>query len=852
LESSRPVPTFTLGFLPGIIAGLLLFPDPAPLLLPVLLIAAVIAVLVFSAFRPGFIKVVLCGLMTGLAAVAAHAGFYGRNHIRFHVDKIEGTVSVTGIIIEPPISRAMLSGEKEYDNKQAGRSRKFSYADRQAKGEIQIESVTMPDGKTANIHGHARIKFYKLYEFLPVGSRIRLTCNIYRPFAKSTPGGFDFRAFLARNKIFANIVVKSSSEIEVLGRRGFHPLADLRAAMVKLTVSTFGEKGKAEGSTLDFLLAILLGERRLLTNERRDAYITSGTAHILAISGLHLALFAAFLGIALWFIPRRPRMLVIGIAVTLYAAIAGFRPSVLRALVMILFYLGAVFFRRQRRGLDAIAAAAVFVLLVNPFDLIGPGFQLSFGGVLGIMFLARPLERLMTREEDRLFERLAEPEFRLKGIRLAWSFLRANLVVSLAAWLATGPLVAYYFHIVTPLAVILSVAACLFIWVVIGGGFLALALVAITGITALARPIEWAVQCFHTIISLPEPLRAYWYIGDFSAVWLLVYYLFLLILAFRDELSRRLPFPVRRMWIGFGFVLFAVAFILTRLPEKRPARFELAMLDVGDMSCMVARTPEGGILVYDCGAKPGFNAGRSVLSPYLWHCGVSNIDALVLSHAQMDHYGGAAYLLDKFKIGAVYVNRYFRGSPQWTPQWKAVELQKELAEAGIPLHVVGSGDAIESVPGLKINVLAPTDSPLPRRKIENETSLVVRLEWDGRRIMLTGDIEEYGYARLVESGADLSVDVVQVPHHGCKFENASDLARATGASIFLISNYASRLYADMVSPYDAAGEVHITGLYGTVTVYISGPEISVTRFLREPRASIPRRIRLNIPDNFGN
>jgi ComEC/Rec2-related protein len=422
LESSRPVPTFTLGFLPGIIAGLLLFPDYVPVLLPVLLIAAAIAAFAVSAFRPGFIKLVLCGLITGLAAVTCHTGFYGRNHIRFHVDKIEGPVSVTGVITEPPISRVMLGRGMVDDNKQTGAKRKFSFADRQARGEIQIESVTMPDGKTANLHGRARIKFYRLEEFMPVGSRIRVTCNVYRPFSKSTPGGVDYRAFLARNKILANIVVSSRGEPEVLGRRGFHPLADLRAAMVRLTVSTFGENGKAEGSTLDFLLAILLGERRLLTNERRDAYITSGTAHFLAISGLHLALFAAFLGIALWFMPRRPRMLVIGIAVALYAAIAGFRPSVLRALIMILFYLGAVFFRRQRQGIAAIAAAAVFVLFVNPFDLLGPGFQLSFGGVLGIMFLARPLERLITRERDRLFERLAEPEFRPKGIRLLFSY----------------------------------------------------------------------------------------------------------------------------------------------------------------------------------------------------------------------------------------------------------------------------------------------------------------------------------------------------------------------------------------------------------------------------------------------
>ncbi|MHC4661757.1 MAG: DNA internalization-related competence protein ComEC/Rec2 [Planctomycetota bacterium] len=832
MNSFRPVPTFALGFVPGIAAGVMFLPDPAPAAIAVVLIVCAVSALLFSVFRPHAVPVILAGLLFGLAAPAVHTGFYGGNHIRFHLDEINGPVTVTGVITETPLSRALVyrgDGNRNVPEKRA------SFSEKQGSGVIRIESVATPDNVTHGLHGLAGIKFYKIGKHLPVGTRIRLSGKLFRPFSKSVPGGFDYAEYLAHQKIFARFIVSSRSEIEVLGRTGLHPLADLRLALVDLVASSFGsgKSGSSARDASDFLMAILLGERRLLTDERRELYITSGTAHFLAISGLHLALFAAFLSIALRFLKRRPRVLVIGAAVALYAGLAGFRPSVFRALVMILFYLGAVYFRRQRRGLDAVAAAAILVLLVNPFDLVSAGFQLSFAGVLGIMLLAGPLENLVTKEEDRLFDRLASPEYRPTGLRLVWPFLRANLILSVCAWIAVGPLVAYHFHIVTPLAIVLSVIAILFIWVVIVGGFVALALVAVTGISAIATPILWAVESFHALIILPQPLHAYWYMGDFSAWWLAGYYFQIFMAIYRNRLPFGIPFKIKLRWAGACFALFALAFILSRLPESRPEHFELTMLDVGDMSCMVVRTPEGGVLVYDVGAKAGFSAGSSALAPYLWHEGVGGIDALVISHAQMDHYGGVEYMLDKFHVGKVYINRYFCLSGQW----KVKRLIKKLAVLSIPMCVIGSGDVIDAVPGLEIRALAPTNAPPPKQKLENETSLVIKIERGNYGVLLTGDIEEYGYARLVETGADLAADMVQVPHHGYGFENAADLARASDAGVFLISNYSSRLSEKLLLPYRQAGQVVTTGESGAITVEFGAGGIEVRKFRSAEKAN---------------
>jgi competence protein ComEC len=317
--------------------------------------------------------------------------------------------------------------------------------------------------------------------------------------------------------------------------------------------------------------------------------------------------------------------------------------------------------------------------------------------------------------------------------------------------------VLYHFHILTPVIVLANLAVLLPLFLLVGAGFLALPLVWIgfpwpvllrSPLGALCAVLVTAVDALsripHAYVYLPSP--PLWTLG--------LYYGGLLLWA-RSETRRIRTAGAAGVLGAFGL------FLLPRAVPPRGGAWTLTMLDVGQGSSVVFESPDGRVAVVDAGSKRAGNAGEAVIAPFLWHRGYASIDLLVLSHADSDHTNGALSLADRFRIGQVVVNRHFETSRQGR------RLVRALRARGISVLRVGGAQSLLTFAPARLDVLDPRDPSAEGLLSKNDSSLVLRIvPPGGRRVLLTGDLQERGLRALFAAHPEIAPDVVQVPHHG--------------------------------------------------------------------------------------
>jgi competence protein ComEC len=207
---------------------------------------------------------------------------------------------------------------------------------------------------------------------------------------------------------------------------------------------------------------------------------------------------------------------------------------------------------------------------------------------------------------------------------------------------------------------------------------------------------------------------------------------------------------------------------------------EITFLDVGRGDAFVLRSKEGGTILFDCGGSSE-NIGEDVIAPYLWHRGITSIDAVILSHSDSDHFCGLPDLLERFRIGAVVVSRFFERNKEGS------DFLMDVRNWDIPIVTVVPEQRFETA-GISFEVLAPcSDEHFGKTLFDNDTSLILRATAGKARFLLTGDAGEIEIAALLDSGTDISCDVLAVPHHGARNRLLRELVARSGARFAVVS-----------------------------------------------------------------
>lgn len=517
-------------------------------------------------------------------------------------------------------------------------------------------------------------------------------------------------------------------------------IARLRGALAR-TLTRLRRKDPGRGSTL--ALALVLGERVAVPLPWRRALRRAGLSHLLAISGLHVALVAAlafFIG-ALW--KRWLALALAASAIFVYVGVVGPRPSMLRAALMALIALASLLTRRPPIAAHGLALAVIVLLLNRPSLIADLGFRLTVAATAGIVHLAPRLAR------------------RWSGLRpLA---VRRALAVTVAAQIATLPWALPTFHLLTPVAVVTNlvfvpwtgltlaisllialVAAC---WWPVGRMLVPL-------LDWLAAPYAALARCPPgTLLALPIV------VGSFTA------------LAIAMTLTVCLLRP--RRWLPWGAIaaLLAAGW-LARPGDSRP---ELVVLDVGQGDGILLRDGRNAVLI-DGGGWRGSDFGGRVVVPALARLGIRRLSAMVLTHPDLDHCGGLAD-----------VAAYLRVESLWTLRdWPRSRCWEELrADPWLEKHWLRSGERLR-LGRWRLHVLAPSAREWPD---DNDRSVVIEAQALGNRVLLTGDLEKGGEEALLRRWPRLALasDVLKVAHHGSATSSSASFLAAVHPRLALIS-----------------------------------------------------------------
>lgn len=539
------------------------------------------------------------------------------------------------------------------------------------------------------------------------------------------------------------------------------------------------------------LAALIYGDQTDIPAALRQAYARTGTAHVLSVSGLHIAVvaltcFALASGLLVrceWLALRvlvvRPAALLALAPAGFYALLSGGAVATLRSLVMAALALGGVLLLRRADVVAALAAAALLLGAVDPGVGAEASFQLSFAAVAALVAAGRWLAGWRARRTGRWLDA------RRRTGRIAGRVLAA-LVAAVAAGVATGPITAYHFGSVA----LLGVLANLVVVPLVGTAALLLglggAVLLPASTTAAHAALALAARCIapaNAFVSWLARLR--WCALD-VALASPVEVVALLALAAAPLASRT---GTRRMVLVLAAVL-GLARGAVVLAERSAPELVVRFLDVGQGDALLVRlpgtgSPSGGVatrrtLLVDAGGLGGaFDPGERVVLPALRRDAIAALDAIALSHADFDHYGGLAAVVRALPVDAFWSSG--RGSTNPT----FARLRAALAEAGVPERRLAA--AMRPLPGALAEVTVVQPRAASAVASDNDASLVLRIVYGASRVLLTGDVEAAAEATLSRAPGGVAATVVKVPHHGSRTSSSRGLVAAVQPALAVAS-----------------------------------------------------------------
>ncbi len=552
------------------------------------------------------------------------------------------------------------------------------------------------------VSGRVQVALYHnegtaVYPVLMEGDRVRLEGSLESRPRWRNPASMDYGAYLQRQGIGAMLTVKDETGVAFLrpSRRLDHRLSATVRHRVRQTLS----RTVLEDGPQGLLLALILADRSGIEDGTLDAFRSTGLMHLLAVSGLHVGL----VGLVMYGLlkpvlgrlgVRRRRLEVVRAVITLsllavYVLVSGASVSVVRAFVMVSALIIGHASERRVDTLNALGVAAVVLLLHRPAALFDVGFQLSFGAVFAIVTLT-PL--LTSRVPERIME------------SRTGTAVVGSLATTVAATIGTAPALLHHFGRLPIGGLVLNLPAIPLTAITLGTGL---------G-SVVAAPFEPASRAFGAVANLTgSALITLTETGSdvlgrvaYSAYLDDPFVLVASALAIAAVSLWRRPVARNRVMISMTGCL-AVGLWAGFIEGDSAPDLEVVFLDVGQGDATLIAMPNGRHVLVDAGVRsPYADEGERTVVPHLERYGIDRLDALVLTHADADHIGGAPSVLKAVEVGRLVVNGQVGESDLWA------DVIQTADSLGVRIESVASGDVLEVDPSVRMRVLGPKRSVL--------------------------------------------------------------------------------------------------------------------------------------------
>ncbi len=663
------------------------------------------------------------------------------------------------------------------------------------------------------------------------GDDVELGGNIAAFSGPTNPGESDFRTVARNRRMHARLSVDSISQTTII-QSGGPSLRRFADALARRGEQTLQQSLSDDVGPL--ACALVVGRRAALDADSKDRLLETGTIHLLSVSGLHLGIVAmAMMTISVLLgLGRRQQVFLVGSVCLLFAAMTGGNPPVLRAAILVATVLISLLANRRQWPLNTLAFAAILLMVYNPTNLTQVGVQLSFIAVATLVCAARSLNVIGEDLAADGFDARRQIEDLIDKTRSPWSLwmrrkfrlVRDLTWLSLCVTLSTTPLTWSNFNLISPIAVIANLLLSLPAMIALLTGLAAvvggwiwqpLAIVPAFGCNQTLHFMRYIIE---TASSLP---MGHFWLPAPPDWWIAIYYVVLLA---SFAIKRR--FNRQRAFIIGSLAWCAVAWLLAVAPAwpSRPA-LTATFIDVGHGTSVLLEIPGPKTYLYDCGRLGNYEFTSRGIEDVLWSRGLTKLDAVILSHADSDHYNALPGLLERFRITEIIIPPGLFADPD------LAKIHQLVVAEHIPIREVSIEDQWLDAES-QIEVLHPLKVRLPGS--DNANSVVLRIDFAGHSLVLPGDLEPPGTEAVINLPRPIAGGVLMAPHHGSLTANAQSILNWSRPSEVIVSGGVRAKRPEVLSTLQTIGSnVGVTANLGAVRVTIDESGIAVVGF-RDP------------------
>lgn len=559
--------------------------------------------------------------------------------------------------------------------------------------------------------------------------------------------GYNYKQYLKTKKIIGTVELEKAKILKSSNGSFIHNIQKY----IKDTIN--GTLTDEEGN---LLLAILLGDKDKLSEDIQESFKTSNLSHMLAVSGAHVSYIILGLTYVLQnsIIGKKNGKIVCIFFLLVFMAITNFTPSVTRACIMAVLTLFSGIVYRKSDVYTNISVAALITLIFNPYSLLDLGFQLSYGGTIGIIIFIK---------------RIQEKKSNSKVV----NYIKQMALVSIYANIIIIPIMMYHFNTVSLTFIISNIMASPILGIIVINGFLFI----ITSITV--KPLTRLIAIFiKPILSILIKISQICSKLPFSNILVVTPYMFnvisyyaIILYCIKSKKNNKC-----KIIICLLIVLILINFIIYIFPQK----LRIFFIDVGQGDSTLIITPDKKTVLVDGGGSDSFDVGEKVLLPYLLDRRILKVDYVLISHFDTDHCGGILTIMEKVKVKNIIISEQAEHSENYE-RFKKLMIHKKIR-----LIEVKKGDKIKIGRYSEFKILFPTSGLLSENPLNNN-SIVAQFNYNNFKMLFTGDIEKLAEQQILKTEkAEIRADILKVAHHGSKTSSIPEFIKAVRPKIALI------------------------------------------------------------------